>query len=162
MLDLIRRCKEQNKTALGELYELYKSQVFRTAFLLTRSRAAAEDVTQETFLRVFAKISSFDESKPFEAWLYRVTINVAKNFFRKNKVLRFWEMVTGRETETPSEVVLKREQDLNLWDQISSLPYKLQSVIVLKYFNDCSQEEIAEILGIPVGTVKSRDRKSVV
>ncbi|HJV47232.1 MAG TPA: RNA polymerase sigma factor [Bacillota bacterium] len=156
MNKLIRRCKEQNKTALGELYEQYSKQVYRTAFLLTRSVANAEDVTQETFLRVFTKLGSYDETKSFEAWLYRVTINVAKNYFRKNKVMRFWELVTGREHETPADYVLKREQDIMLWNQIRSLPYKLQSVIVLKYLNECSQEEISEILGIPVGTVKSR------
>jgi RNA polymerase sigma-70 factor, ECF subfamily len=156
MKDTIRRCKQSEMQAMSELYEKYKSQVYRTAYLLTRSESSAEDVTQDTFIRVFAKIATFDETKSFEAWLYRVTINVAKNHFRKNKLIQLIDFAAPSQEAGPSLQVLQKEQDRLLWKQIHSLPYKLQSVIILKYMNECSQEEIAEILNIPIGTVKSR------
>lgn len=156
MNDTIRRCKQCDLQAMSQLYEQYKGQVYRTAYLLTRSESSAEDVTQDTFIRVFAKLATFDEAKSFEAWLYRVTINVAKNYFRKNKLIQFIDFAAHSQVDNPSLQVLQKEQDRLLWKQIYSLPYKLQSVIILKYMNECSQEEIAEILNIPVGTVKSR------
>jgi RNA polymerase sigma-70 factor (ECF subfamily) len=156
MKEIIQGCKRHDRIARGNLYERYKNQVFRTAFLLTRSDTMSDDITQETFIRVFEKIKQFDDTQPFEPWLYRVTLNVAKNMLRKKEIIQLFRLGYDERQESPLEYVVRQESEEMLWERIKDLPFKQQSVIVLKYMNGFSQEEIADILQIPLGTVKSR------
>jgi len=155
-IKIIEQCKQGNMVARGQLFDVYKDQVYRTAYLITKSESLADDVTQETFIRVFAKIDSYDGSKAFEPWLYRVSINVAKNLMRKQRISSILRLTQPSQRNDPSENLLKLERDRMVWSCISALPYKVQCVIILKYINDLSQEDIAKALNIPVGTVKSR------
>jgi RNA polymerase sigma-70 factor, ECF subfamily len=156
MEDFVTRCKSRDISGLEYLYETYKSKVFRTAFLMTKNIHLSEDITQETFIRVFNKIDRFDSCSSFEPWLYKVTVNVTRNILRKNSVI---QLLTGKNNDYDYSLIdkiLKKEQDDFLGACISRLSFKTKSVIVLKYFNGFSQEEISSILEIPVGTVKSR------
>lgn len=132
--------------------------MYRTAYLITKSESIADDVTQETFIRVFSKIKSYDESKAFEPWLYRVSINVAKNLMRKQRISSIFclSLTPLNQQSDTTEHIMKVEKDKKLWSCISNLPYKMQCVVILKYMNDLSQEDIAKVLSIPIGTVKSR------
>lgn len=158
---IIARCKEGDISAQNILYEKYVSKVLRTAFLLCKNKDLAEDITQETFIRVFSKINTFiGESNSFDSWIYSVTLNVAKNIFRKQKLLNFFSPISDHE-ELRSPIIIeedyeKKEREELLLATINKLPYKFKEVIILKYYNDFSQEEIASILNIPIGTVKSR------
>lgn len=160
MESLIQRCKARNREAQEELYENYKNQVYRTALLFTCNRTLADDITQETFIRLFDKINLYDESYPFQTWLYKVVLNVARNTLRKHK----WETILNPFAEeyekedfnTPVYKFEKKEQQEILHSIVDCLPYKYQEVIILKYYNSFSQEEISNILQIPIGTVKSR------
>lgn len=161
MDEIITRCKEGDVLAQGILYKSYVNQVLRTAFLLCKNKELAEDITQETFIRVFSKINTFKNGKnSFNSWLYSVTLNVSRNIFRKQKWLSFFSSIDDHEDMKSSTILEedyeKIEREELLLETINNLTYKLKEVIILKYYNDFSQEEIASILDIPVGTVKSR------
>lgn len=160
MEDLIRRCRNKDKEAMEHLYEKYKNQVYRTAFIITRSRMLAEDITQESFIRVFSKIDLYNEEYSFDSWLYKVVLNVSRNTIRKQKwenlLKPFKDAVEKPDMKTPSLELEQKEREEMLKEIIDGLSYKLKEVIVLKYYNCFSQEDIANILQIPIGTVKSR------
>lgn len=159
---LIEACKRREPEAIGTFFDRYQQLVYRTALLLTRNPMLADDAVTETFLRVFAKIDRYDPAYPIEAWLYRVSVNVTKNLLRKYRVtsiLKFpfdkWDGLTVEKDE-PSYALLAKERDEHLWRKVLALPYKNRVVIVLKYYHGLSQEQMADVLEIPVGTVKSR------
>lgn len=166
MDEIIDRCKTGNVNAQEILYEKYSSKVYKTAFLLCKSRELAEDITQETFIRIFSKLYTFKGNEnTFSSWLYSVTLNVAKNTFRKQRWLNFFSPIENHEDlESLSRIdedYEKKEREELLFNAINMLPYKLKEIIILKYYNDFSQEEISNILNIPIGTVKSRINSSL-
>ncbi|GEO27978.1 RNA polymerase sigma24 factor [Alicyclobacillus acidoterrestris] len=141
------------------LFEKYSAYVFKTALLLTKSRVLADDVLQETFIQVFRKYHTFDSSKPFEPWLYRITVNVAKNMMRKQKWLTFVpeaRELIDVEAPAPVEGLLNSEKVDVIKTAINQLKFKSREVIVLHFFAGLTLNEISETLGIPLGTCKSR------
>jgi len=160
MQDLIQGCINKDTVAQEKFYDKYKKQVFRTALLFTRNQDLAEDVTQETFIRIFEKISLYNSNYSLDTWLYKVVTNVARNIIRKHKkefVLNPFEYFLEKKSKhTPVTEFESKEQQKLLMSMITGLPYKQQEVIILKYYNGFSQEEISSILEIPLGTVKSR------
>lgn len=132
--------------------------MFRTAYLLSRSQTIADDITQEVFLRLIGKYHLFDQSKPFRPWLYRLTVNVARNLQRKQRWLRLFKQ-QEQETlpdaqERPTQFTSERE--VQLWHAIEQLSQKCREVIILHYYQDLRLEEVAYALQIPLGTCKSR------
>jgi len=83
---LIARLQEGDIEALGELYERYKIQVYRTALAITHDEQMAEDILQETFLRIYAYADRIDETLPLGPWLYRVTVNLAYSWIRRARL----------------------------------------------------------------------------
>lgn len=160
MQELIQRCINRDKEAMSMLYENYRDQVYKTAYLLTRNAALSDDITQESFIRVFSKISLYKAEYSFESWLYKVVLNVYRNMNRKehfmNTFLPFLEIDVPDKGVTPAGNLEQNEQKDVISDMVKMLPNKISEVIILKYFVFLSQEEIAEVLQIPVGTVKSR------
>lgn len=160
MEEIIKMCKQKDILAQSILYEQYSKQVYRTAYILTKSKTLAEDITQETFIRVFSKINLFKEGKSFNSWLYTITLNVAKNILKRQKWVNFFCPLEEDEpfcNYNSTEFICEhKERDRLMKEVIDRLPLKQKEVIILKYYNNFSQEEIADILGIPVGTVKSR------
>ncbi|WP_409345833.1 RNA polymerase sigma factor [Paenibacillus sp. MBLB4367] len=160
---LIEACKRREPEAIEIFFDRYQQLVYRTALLLTRNPSLADDAVQDTFLRVLAKLDRYDPAFPLEAWLYRVSVNVTKNLLRKHKIVSFFkgggvapqeQRIRGK--DEPSYALLAKERDDQLWERVLALPYKNRVVIVMKYYHSLSQEQIAESLRIPVGTVKSR------
>jgi RNA polymerase sigma-70 factor (ECF subfamily) len=160
MQEILQGCIEGNHEAMGKLYEKYRNQVYRTAYLLTRNAALSDDITQESFIRVFSKLSLYKSEYTFESWLYKVVLNVYRNMTRKERFLctflPFLDVETPDGGITPQKNLEQNEQKDVLSEIVRTLPGKTREVIILKYFAMLSQEEIAEALQIPVGTVKSR------
>ncbi|PUA37897.1 RNA polymerase subunit sigma-70 [Paenibacillus elgii] len=145
-----------------ELFEIHSTYVYRIALLLTRSRTMADDAVQETFLRVFQKYHTYDGSRDIRPWLYRITVNVTRNLLRKQKWLFFLREVPeeGR-VESLEDVMVQNEQDQQLWRVIGKLSSKQKEIVVLHYYAELKLHEIASILGIPLGTCKSRLNNSL-
>ncbi len=160
MQELIQRCINRDKEAMSVLYKNYRDQVYKTAYLLTRNDALSDDITQESFIRVFSKLTLYNADYSFESWLYKVVLNVYRNMYRKDRLINtflpFLDVDIPDKGITPSGKLEQNEQKEILSDIVKDLPNKIREVIILKYFVLLSQEEIADVLQIPIGTVKSR------
>jgi RNA polymerase sigma-70 factor (ECF subfamily) len=146
--------------ALGAIYDRYNRLVYRTALGVCGEPEAAADLLQEVFLRLFRFAGHIDPERPLEPWLYRMTVNLSYTWVKRRKWLQPLEDIAdwlaGDRRQQPSEVAERHET----WDQISqaiaSLPLAQRTVVVLYYINECSMQEISDILDVPAGTVKSR------
>lgn len=140
------------------LFETHSCYVHRIAFLLTKSDTMADDITQETFIRVFDNFKMYNPHLPIEPWIYKITINVTRNLLRRNK----FKFVSWSEHEDPSHEesierqVVKNETSERLKKKINKLPQKSKEVIVLHFYAELKLSEVAEALEIPIGTCKSR------
>jgi RNA polymerase sigma-70 factor, ECF subfamily len=142
--------------------------LFNYAMYLTNEREAAQDLLQDTFLKAFRFFGKFEQGTNARAWLYRIMRNTYINEYRRMK--RIPELVAYDEQISPYQIdrtatvgtdELRQKMDSELFDDeiagaISALPEKFKSVVILRDVEDLPYEEIAEVLEIPVGTVRSR------
>jgi len=147
--------------ALGILFDRHRGLVFRTAIAITGDSEAAADLLQDVFLRLHRFASHIDPSRPLEPWLYRMTTNLSYTWVkRRQRWLRPLEDVAdwlaGARKDTPAYLAEMDDSWKQVQQAVLSLPLAHRGVVVLYYVNDLSLQEIAEILDIPVGTVKSR------
>jgi RNA polymerase sigma-70 factor (ECF subfamily) len=158
---LILGLQNGNLEALGTLYDRHRGLVFRTALAITGDAEAAADLLQEVFLRLHRFASHFDVDRPLEPWLYRMTTNLSYTWVKRhNRLLRPLEDVADWIIGSRRDIPAVRSEINEAWRQVqqamSSLPLSHRGVVVLYYIDDLSIQEVAEILDIPVGTVKSR------
>ncbi len=165
-VELIRRFQRGQSLMFEALFDRYKDYVYRVAFYTLRHAEEAEDATQETFLDVLRALPDYDleGAARFETWLYRVTANRCKMRLRRRQLpSEDWDEVEGlleqlpnSREEQPEAGVERRERESALWQAVGRLGEEHRAVLLLRYQQDFSYEEIAAALGINVGTVKSR------
>jgi RNA polymerase sigma-70 factor (ECF subfamily) len=166
---LIAASQDGDHEAFAHIVRLYKDRVFNTALRLLGNWAIAEELTQDVFISVYRNISGFKGESKFSTWLYRITVNHAKNkigYLSRRGYYRSSELADNTETDgsgvlagrvsNPGSYAEDRELVGFLMDKIQELSSKDRLIIVLKDFEGKSYEEIAEILSISLGTVKSR------
>jgi RNA polymerase sigma-70 factor (ECF subfamily) len=166
---LIERCKRGDLAAFNDLVRKYEKQVYNFAYRLTGNYDDANDVAQDAFLRVFNAIGSFRGDSSFSTWLFRITTNVFLDERKKAKAhpqssldeyMELGESSVARQIEDPSptpEAVLEEsERALILQKAVSDLPEYQRAMVTLYHGQQKSYEEIAEIMDLPIGTVKSR------
>lgn len=162
---VILRCQQGDRQAFEEIFNEYRDDVFRFAYLVVRDLSLAQDVTQEAFLKVFRSVGKFQFRSSFKSWLYRVVVNEAITLMRRRRIKEDLDPTpegTARSSEAsardwqPEEAVLDSEMKWVLRSAIHQLDPVHRSVVVLKYYEDLSDTEIARILKCPPGTVKSR------
>ncbi len=138
-----------------ELFECYKLDVYRTCYYMLQNQQDAEDLCQEVF--VIAIQQDFRRIEKLKPWLLSITMNTCRNYLKRKKriVLMEWlkQLTDPQQVEESYEA---KERLSELQQLLQKLPEHIRSVIVLKYLNQLKNEEIAAVLGIPVGTVKSR------
>ncbi|HOU13556.1 MAG TPA: sigma-70 family RNA polymerase sigma factor [Anaerolineae bacterium] len=164
--ELIARFQRGQPRAFEALYDRYKDYVYRVAFFVSRNREEAEDAVQETFLDVLKALPNYDVNGParFETWLYRVTLNRARmKMRRKSLPSEEWddveeqlERLPSPSSERPEAVFLDGERASTLWRAVDQLPEEHRVVVMLRYQQDLAYNEIADVLGVREGTVKSR------
>jgi RNA polymerase sigma-70 factor (ECF subfamily) len=159
--DLIRQLQQGNLEALGVLYDRHRHLVYRTALAITNDTEAAADILQEVFLRLHRFAERVDSERPLEPWLYRVTTNLAYTWVRQQHrwFKPFEEMVekfSNARKQTPPLLFDLDEETQRVQKALASLPAHQRVVVALYYINDLPLQEIAQVLGIPEGTVKSR------
>jgi len=146
-----------HKEFMEELFNKHSSMIYRTAYFLTKSRAMADDITQETFIRMIKKFHLYDSKKPIEPWIYRITMNITRNMLRKQKLLNLIRIPSdipeGKVIET---TILQNERKDDLWKEINRLSHKSKEVIILHFYSELTLVEVANSLDIPIGTCKSR------
>lgn len=146
------------------LVERYKDRVFHMGMGFLHSRHEAEDLVQEVFMQAYSSLSRFQRRSAFSTWLYRIAVNTALNMLRKKSGKSFVDYaILHRErrdtihvyAENPEQKMIDEEVKVWLREAINRLPDKQRAVIVLSYYNDLSQKEMAEILSTTEGAVES-------
>ena len=165
--DLIRRFQRGQPRAFEALYDRFKDYVYRTAFFVSRNSDAAEEAVQETFLDVLKALPDYrvEGAASFETWLYRVTVNRCRSLWRRKRLPSVdWEEFEERlehipesqPDHDPEDITLRRERASALWQAVDELSEKHRVVVLLRYQQEFSYQEIAQTLGVKLGTVKSR------
>jgi RNA polymerase sigma-70 factor (ECF subfamily) len=143
---------------LGYL-EPYKNRLYRAIYMIVRNAEDAQDLLQDTIVRAYQNLSRYNPSKPLYPWLLTIGRNLARNFLRKKESqnLGFPE---GVEFPTaghgPEDLLIQNETSKTIMDCLALLKSEQREILELKHFQECSYEEIAQILDIPIGTVMSR------
>jgi len=153
-LDLIRHAQAGDREAFAALFEQYKNLVYKTAYLILGDAHEAEDALQEVFLLVHKSLSSFDARKgAFTTWLHRITLNFCLNHRRRKNHSSLEAVLPPPAIHFPGAQLAEEDA---LWRATRALSDKQQAVVILRYYWELPYAEIASILDVPLGTVKSR------
>ena len=162
---LIRRFKEGDRSSFEELVHKYHGRIYNLCRYMLNNSKDAEDATQDSFLKSFRNFEKFDPAFPFSTWLYRIAVNTCIDYRRKPFFLSFLKKSKeGEESEydhpsalpSPEKSYESKELGLQIDAGLRSLSPKLRAAIVLKEVEGLSYEEIAGVLDVSIGTVKSR------
>ena len=166
--ELINKAKNGDAKAYEGLLKKYKNSVYNLVYRMVRDVQEAEDLTQEAFIKAFNSLASFNEEYAFSTWLYKIATNNCIDFFRKRKLQTYSldKPIQYKDSEiqheipdpdlNPEKSILARERSSMIQEAIETLPEKYYTAIVLRHNDEKSYEEIAEILELPLGTVKAR------
>lgn len=171
-LSLVERCRQGETAAFDELISLHQDRVLNIAFRLMGNYEEALDLTQEVFLNCFRKIGTFKGDSALSTWLYRIAVNTAKNRWKYQQSRGFHKtssLDAPMEAEdeerlkqypdshpTPRKVATDRQAMAFLEAHLAVLNEEHREVLVMRYVEELSYEEIADILRVSLGTVKSR------
>lgn len=166
---LIEDLRAGDMTALAVIVEKHKRHVYRLAFQITKNHEDANDVMQDTFLKVYESIHSFRKESAFETWLYRIVVNQAINLVKRRERRREAPLSGTTETQIRSELkrasnfrnnphlsVERKELQRQVTQAVNSLPIKHRMVVILHEFEGLTHPKIASILNCSEGTVRSR------
>jgi RNA polymerase sigma-70 factor (ECF subfamily) len=142
------------KEDFDRLYQVTYRQVFGTLMVILRNPAAAEDATQEAYLRAFRAWKHWKQQAPAEAWIHRIALNVAFSHRRRERLHDVREVIlrVGR----PSEVDPTDSDQSDLIRELRSIPPKQSAALIYRYLHGFTNREIAGVMGIPERTVASR------
>jgi len=158
--DLLARARGGSLLAFEEIVKRYERRVYGIALRIVRRHEVADDVAQEAFMRAHQALSTFDLDRPFGPWICRIAANLAINHVRSPEA-RETPLPEGHaETAAPGrgalDLVLEREAREMLERALGDLPVEQRAVFALRTFEELSYREIADALGISIGTVMSR------
>jgi RNA polymerase sigma-70 factor (ECF subfamily) len=165
--ELIARAQHGDTRAFEQLVRIHQGIALRVAYLVVRNPSEAEDVTQDALVKAYRSLDRFHVESPFRPWLLRIVRNEALNRVRSNKrrdrlaIQVGRDPVSGDTALSPEAVVLTAEEGRRLLARIDDLPERYRSVVIHRYLLDLSEQETAEILGVPAGTVKSRTSRAL-
>ncbi|MBU0519430.1 sigma-70 family RNA polymerase sigma factor [bacterium] len=163
---LIARFQQEDLQAFNEIVRRYQGQLINFVGRLLNDRITAEDIVQETFLRVYRNKHRYKEIARFSTWIYTIAGNLARTELRRRKIRNFFSISQRGETEKDYEIpdgdidiekqVEGRINKELVMKEIGKLPIYFREVIILRDLQDLSYEEISQMLKVPLGTVKSR------
>jgi len=152
----VRAAQRGSASGIEALFRLHWPRAYRAAYLVVHDAAAAEDIAQESFLAAVRNLDRFDRRRPFGPWLHRIVINRAIDWSRARQLRAESELLN---------IVASPEADARLDDSLlaalAALPPDHRAVIVLRHLLEYTPGEIAELLGLPRGTVNSRLRRGL-
>lgn len=162
--ELAQLAKDDDSSAFAQLYERYAASIYHYALKLARNEADAKDIVQDTFIQAQLSIKSLKEPKLFKVWLNKIAFSRATRLFSRNRTVSFdpedsvyVDQAVDERMEMNPQDIMHFQSDKELLDHfISQLPMDQQSALILMYYEHYTLHEIAEIMNIPIGTVKSR------
>jgi RNA polymerase sigma-70 factor (ECF subfamily) len=164
---LIADCLQGQTAAFGELVRRYQDRLYNTIYRLVDSPEDAQDVVQDAFLNAYQSLDSFKGDAQFFTWLYRIAVNTAISLKRKHRVVlsintgpdqagNTTEPADDSEFSQPGHALEKEEQERRIQKALNQLSPEHRTVLILKDMEDQKYETIAEILEVPIGTIRSR------
>ncbi|MFQ5604295.1 MAG: RNA polymerase sigma factor [bacterium] len=166
--ELIKKAIEGDEAAYKQLLDNYRGAIFNLLYKMVRNKEETEDLVQEAFMKAFKALPSFNEEYAFSTWLYKIAINNCIDHMRKkklktysiNKPVQSKDGELGREfpdiSMSPDKNILSEEKSSLIENAIAELPENYKMAIILRHSEEKSYEEIAQIMNIPLGTVKAR------
>jgi RNA polymerase sigma-70 factor (ECF subfamily) len=166
--ELVKKVQQGDKPAFDLLVRKYQFKIIKLISRYVHDPSEASDVAQEAFLKAYRALPGFRGESAFYTWLYRIAINTAKNYIvaqsrrppgadiDAQEAEQFEGQVFLKEYETPERLLLKDEIEATVFKAIEELPEDLRTAITLRELEGMSYEEIAQSMGCPIGTVRSR------
>jgi RNA polymerase sigma-70 factor (ECF subfamily) len=159
-LELVELFQQGNEAAFNELVRRYQEKVYWIARRFVNDHDQADDVVQEVFVKVYSALKQFRGESSVYTWLYRITVNVALNALRKQRIKNFIRIdeffeTAEDESEQPDAIVERDEQQALIEEAIARLPEKQKAVFILRYHEELPYEEISHILNTSVGGLKA-------
>lgn len=162
--ELVKRARSGDPDAFEQLMTAHESRMYAVSLRMCGNREDAQDCLQEAMIRIYKALANFKAQSSFATWAYRITMNTCLDELRRRKVRTSTSLDTmlesgwspSDEDDTPEHHTLRSEQRMMLEKSIASLPDDMRAAIVLRDIQGFSYEEIAKILDINVGTIKSR------
>ena len=155
---LMRAVQNGDMVAYNEIVDRYKDRLMNVIGRMLSSKEEAEDIVQETFIRVHQHRQSFNFQHCLSTWIYTIGLNLARNELRKRKKYKYYDIteMQGNESEFAVDPKLPSRLSQVLSDAIDSLPEKYRTAFMLRDVQEMPYEEVASVLSVPLGTVKSR------
>lgn len=161
-LELVEQVKSGDRKSFSELVKRHQRGLLRLSLRFVKDMDAAEDVVQDSFIKCYEKLNSFEGRSSFKSWLFQITVNTARNKLRENRHnttdIEDVHLAVGAVAETT--MVGSVVADL-LAEEIEKLPFKQRTALVLRVYEDLSFKEIAEIMECPYDTAKANYRHAL-
>ena len=156
----LEQCREGDSLAIERLVQTYQGEVYRLALSILDDPDEADDATQEVFLSALRALESFRGHATFKTWLFSITINVCRNRLgrarSRGRLQQTLQSLFRQEQPHPEKEAVQSEADATLWQALHALDEKHRLPVILRYYHDLPVADIAQMLGIPSGTVHSR------
>jgi RNA polymerase sigma-70 factor (ECF subfamily) len=156
---LVERYRDGDRAAFAALVREYQRPIYNAAYRVLGRDEDASDVTQAVFLKVAERLDQYDARYKFFSWIYRIAVNESLNLLRENgreAELENEDEIPGLESAQPEEIVNDAQVSDRIQKGLMSLKVSDRMVLTLRHFGECSYQEMAEIMGLDVKTVKSR------
>lgn len=155
---LMRAIQKGNMVSFNEMVDRYKDRLMNVVGRMLSSKEEAEDVVQETFVRVYLHRQSFNFKHCFSTWIYTICLNLARNELRRRKKFKFYDIteMEGNEKEFAVDPKIPTGLTEQLRRSVKELPEKYRVAFLLRDVQEMPYEEVAKVLDVPLGTVKSR------
>ncbi|MBN2016303.1 sigma-70 family RNA polymerase sigma factor [Candidatus Dojkabacteria bacterium] len=158
---LVEQAKESLK-AFDQLYEYYLPRIFAYVLNRTANKQISEDVTSQTFIKAMTKIKTFRyKGFSFGAWLYRIAHNNLMDYYRKNPSLNIIDLSEVESKDRTDKEAEKSERQAIILEALKKLPKQYQEILSLKFFEELSNEEMAEVLGCKKETLAVKLHRSL-
>lgn len=159
----LQQMMQGDQVAFQKVYESTKDHIYRTVYFLAQNKQDVSDIMSEVYIELFKSIPKYDCKQSFRSWLNGLVVRQVQNWHRNVwRKLRLFHRAKQLEIApvyaTNEENLVQSEVHDELKTLVDQLSYKLKIVIILRYYHECSFDEIAMILNVPLGTVKSRHR----
>ncbi len=155
---LMKAIQKGDMVAFNEMVDRYKDRLMNVIGRMLSSQEEAEDIVQETFVRVYQHRQSFNFQHCFSTWIYTIGLNLARNELRKRKRFKFYDItdMEGNEAEFAVDPKLPSRLPEFLNKAVNTLPEKYKMAFLLRDIEEMPYDEVANVLDVPLGTVKSR------
>jgi len=161
-IDLVREIKKGDRSAFSELVTRHQKAIYRLALRFTRDHGTAEDIVQDSFVKAYQALGSFEERSSFKSWLFRIAINTSKNRLRSHGQddVDIEDVTIAVESRAEEDFEFKETQGF-ITDMVQKLPERQRLALTLRVFEDLSFQEIAQIMDCPYDTAKANFRHAV-